>query len=239
MRKSNDRYEMSLFIKQYEGIGRLSEYVNNYDNNFWEKLEKKMIQITDNLECFASCLSIGSDKLSQWERYGDKCKGFAIGFSEKRLQSYINNLDDILSNNSNNYMTLLSRKVKYKKILSSFCPSEMVDKYQDIMNYIMECAFTKHIGFREEKEFRVALIFNKDNAKIDILNKFIEKADLQSDKRYIDLKFENNMIQEVYIGPLSSHSEDEITDELKKNKIQCRVKKSIIPYNPTLNFIFF
>jgi hypothetical protein len=97
----------------------------------------------------------------------------------------------------------------------------------------MECAFTKHIGFREEKEFRVALIFNKDNAKIDILNKFIEKADLQSDKRYIDLKFENNMIQEVYIGPLSSHSEDEITDELKKNKIQCRVKKSIIPYNPS------
>jgi hypothetical protein len=65
IRKSNDLYEMNLFLKQHEGTGDLSEYVDNKDGGFWKDLEKYMMYITNDTECLASCLSIGSDRLSQ------------------------------------------------------------------------------------------------------------------------------------------------------------------------------
>jgi len=231
---------MNLFLKQHEGTGSLSDHFN--DNGFWRDLEDAMIQITNNVDCFASCLSIGSDKLSQWERYGDKCNGLAIGFNEEKLQAYIYLLDDMLSRTNKNYdylnfVKLLGRKIEYKKLLSISYPSEMVDKYQNKMNYFMDCAFTKDIGFREEKEFRLALIFSK--GKEDFIkqefNEYIRDKSLDNfqNKRYIDLEFPSGIIQEVYIGPLSKLSENEITDILKSNDIYCKVKKSTIPYNPS------
>lgn len=245
MRQSNDLYEMNLFLKQHEGIGSLSSYYDdNADNGFWRDLERYMIEITNNVECFASCLSIGADKLSQWERYGDKCKGLAIGFSEEKLQSYIYSLANILSDfNKNddclNFVKLSGEKISYKKLLSVSYPHEIWEKCGNEMNYFKECAFTKDIGFREEKEFRLALIFSKD--KKDFLekgfDKYVKDKNLDDsdskNKRYIDLEFKSDIIQEVYIGPLSELLENEIKNMLTNNGINCTIKKSTIPYNPS------
>lgn len=240
IRKSNDSYEMILFLKQHEGTGSLSDYFN--DGGFWRNIEKKMMKITNDTECFASCLSIGSDRLSQWERYGDKCKGLAIGFNEEKLQSYIALVADSLSNSNKSadfsYLPkLVAKKITYKKLLSSSCPSVMVDKFKDMKKYFVECAFTKDKGFSEEKEFRIALMFSKEELDFldDNFKEYIGENGFNNlyERKYIDLKIPANTIEAVYIGPLNDISIDMIKKELKTNEVYCKVKKSTIPYNPS------
>lgn len=241
IRKSNDKYEMILLLKEHRGIGNLSKYVNYKDDGFWENLESYMTEITNNTECFASCLSIGSDKLSQWERYADKCKGLAIGFNEKKLQSYILKIANEISEfnqsiNEFNYINLIAKKITYKKLLTTISyPSDFADNFSKGNAYFEDCAFTKHYGFREEKEFRIALIFSKTNTEF-VNNKFKEYfinngCDFFG-REFLDLKFPKDIIEEIYSGPLNEISDKEVSDHLKKNEIFCRVKKSMIPYSP-------
>lgn len=242
IRKSNDLYEMNLFLKQHQGIGDLSEIANHQDDGFWKSLEEYMKLMTDQTECFASCLSCGSDRLSQWERYGGSCAGLALGFNKEKLQDYIDKLGKSLKE-KDTFAKLVAKKVTYKKLAKYSYPSEMVDKFHDIINYLEECSFTKHYGFKEEKEFRIALMFYKDKKDFllgDFLN-YIDKNEFNSKsyettengtRDHIDLVFNHTLIDEVYIGPLSTFAEEDIRAELRNRGINCRVKKSEIPYDP-------
>lgn len=243
IRNSNDKYEMSLFLEQHKGIGEISKAHNYLDGGYWETLEEYLNYITMEMRCFASCLSIGADKLSQWERYADRCRGLAIGFNKEALEKYIEKVAESLQedNNSDTITRIVHGKVIYKQLKSYFPISEMCEKYDNIDTYYEECAFTKHIGFREEKEFRVALLFQSGKSDFlagDFLNYIgTDKNNSKSykisetdDKNYIDLVFPERLIEKVYIGPLSLSEEDAIKSKLQKNGIRCKVKKSEIPY---------
>lgn len=250
IRKSNDKYEMNLFLEQYKGIGEISKIVNYSDNGRWEDLENYFKYITDETRCFASCLSIGADRLSQWERYGGKCEGLAIGFNKEKLLEHIEKVAESLSENNDSDIDtrIIAQKVTYKKLKSGSYPSEMWEKFEDIDKYFEECAFTKHRGFNEEKEFRVAMLFQKGNRGFlsgDFLNHIgADKSNLKSyniseidDENYIDLVFPATLIEKVYIGPLSQLEENVIKSELQQNGIWCKIKKSEIPYMNKLTLL--
>lgn len=256
IRQSNDRDEMIMLLKKFEGIGSLSDYFNHEDHDYYKESEEFLKWITEEMACFASCLSVGSDKLSQWERYGDKCKGFAIGFNEEKLQSYVNKIDNILEeydpkmkkeniidlDGNLNFAKIIAKKVTYEKLRDSVDVVELNQMLFD-MKYLESCAFTKHIGFREEKEFRIALIVGKQRGKqkLDFLEKELDAyVDNYVINRpniidYIDFKFPIDIIDEIYIGPLNDMSEKQLEKKLDKFNVSCKIIKSKIPYSPKRN----
>ena len=255
IRKSNDKYEMDLFLKQHEGAKEIPEDSSRINTDYWKMLIEEIDRVTNEMRCFASCLSVGADKLSQWERYGDNCKGVAIGFNKEKLINHIEKVAESLSGNNSDDIVpkIVAEKVTYKKLKYFFWFNDIHKQYKQIrenpLNYYKECAFTKHIGFWEEKEFRIALLFKKGGNKFldgDFLNhigmnennvksyKISEKSE-EHEKEYIDLKFPESLIEEVYIGPLGKAEGGEdtrklIIKDLWENGIRCKTKQSEIPY---------
>lgn len=240
IRKSNDSYEMKVIYKQYEGIGNLSNFVNGKDDYFWRDTEKFSQYMSDKTDCFAICFSSGQEKLSQWERYAANGKGLAIGFDELKLSSFINKINDIIEvkKDFENYLRILAQKIKYRKLKKIYCVGDITKElYEDIHQYVNNCAFTKHIGFHEEKEFRIALLFSE--GKRDFLGnkefgKYVKNCNFDNPlaRSYIDIIFPKELITKVYLGPMCEQQESEITEFLRENGYFCSITVSEIPYIP-------
>ena len=230
IRNSNDLTEMEWFTKQYEGMSNIFKqfWAPEYENS-WENLEKHMETITKNTACFATCFSIGADKLSQWERYGDKCKGVAIGFEEKDLNSYVQDLCSVIEyecidKEKFSFVKLIAKKINYKKKIYVGHPHDLCAQYRDPLNYLINCAFTKDSGFSEEREFRIALILGNCAETSHIIDENLKRVN----DGYFDLKFDLSFIKEIYLGPLCEKTEEYI----RKQHTSCEIKKSYTPYSP-------
>lgn len=244
MRLSNDTMEMEWFLKQHEGVGRLSEAVGYLDDGHWEHMEHYLTAVTALTDCYAVCLARGGDKLSQWERYAKQCTGYSIGFHEEKLCSYIQRISDAIPEERKHidvqtipaFYDLLAQDVEYERIKNISYPYQVADAYVHVFDYLKSCAFKKHIGFHEEKEFRIALLFAKGMGEAiqNELAPYLGETEFGEDTevRYASLKFEPEIIEEVCIGPLNEACVDEVRQRLKECGIRCRVKKSDIPYSP-------
>lgn len=253
IKKSNDSIEMNLFYKQYEGMGELiyNYLKTNYgkEDEFWlgvERLIKLFPKIT---ECLAICFSDGKDKLSQWERYGDRGRGVAIGFDEDGIIELVDSINSVIGKTTDetHFVKIISKKVEYKKIENTYAPSDAFEQvHENLKNhkYIEECAFTKHIGFHEEEEFRIALLFNNGNTEFLNNKKFQEeyfkgKSCHESEsKKYIDIKFPKDIIRTVYLGPICSKETEYIKKVLRDQQYTCNVVRSETPYIPKDLFNF-
>ena len=218
--------------KKYNSIKKsIFEIVDNYINLYFESNYKMVL---------ACCFSEAKDLLSQWRGYADDGKGFSIGFSMMHLK-------DMLATNQNENYELLIGKIEYDeevqkkdicnivKLLEEYLLSfknidnflenkknytELNDKIRDIFNKIFRKSILfKNPFFEEEKEWRIALIFNND----DFAEIKIEESNISFYKRdgslipYIDMKFCNkNCVVELIAGPKNKTCK--ITEFLAYNK---------------------
>lgn len=176
------------------------------------------------------------------------CKGYSIGFNEAKLKDYIEkisntlldyspcpNINDYSFDEFLNFADIAAQNITYKKILPHSYPFEFINDMQNYSHY-KESAFTKHEGFSEEKEFRIALLFGKNKSDFFhtqfseyVLNKQIDDS---GEIKYIDLNFPSELIDEIYIGPLNTTETDELEEFLHKHQIYCKVKNLIFLIPP-------
>lgn len=240
VRECNDLYELRLNEAQYEGMGKMAKAYNGTD--FWEVMEDKLKEAEKNIECFAFCLSSAKNSLELWERYGDECKGIAIGFDREKLQLYIDNVKErVLAKLMKNgieveYINFFVDKLNYTPIrktgMYSKLAEEVLLKDEEMVRRMI---LRKHEGFKSEKESRIVLAYNKGEAETNkdaIEALFANDEELRCDKegKCWFLKFPLCLVNDIYIGPWFENK-DALEDLIKeKGMSEYIVKTSGIPY---------
>lgn len=205
------------------------------------------------------CFSSNGDLLSQWCRYADDGRGFSIGFNSKswkinygvpvpfnalplphnqlmlnRIHYYSDNTRDDLFKIIIHLLDLLKNDDENINHFGSSFSARLCS----LRNII------KNPAFSEEKEYRI--IFNDPSDYVGLQNfgfnddKFRISSFLESYKfrrknnsisRYYPLKFSNNFIDQVFIGPKNVSLEKDICDYLKSNGIDnVKIQRSSASY---------
>lgn len=229
IRKSNDWNELRHCTEEVKG---LREFDKGKDG-FWTATEEMATTIPELIDCYAICFSSKKDSLSQWERYSDKGKGVAIGFDVKKLENLVEELNANIQSDKfpSGYRKILMKKMEYKKTRNIVSVYEILKKLEKPQECLEKCVFTKHKGFSEEKEIRIALLLDKKR-KEKIKNEGLEAWRIDEKEGYL-LKEIKKTIVGVMLGPLCTDEDGTKVEELcEKNKCNCKIEWSEIPYIP-------
>ncbi|KAF6578394.1 DUF2971 domain-containing protein [Paenibacillus sp. EKM212P] len=187
-------------------------------------------QVNSNIEAssmviYATCFSESKDSLSQWRGYAQDGSGIAIGFSKKHLQAvnglakYNLTFNKVIYQNQEKFINRIFKenikKMENKGI--GHVGLELND------NYRLEFAKYKNPSFKEEKEWRIVLKSNVGAGKIR--RDFNELEFSNTQYRYGDgkiisylemdfSKIKKDIIKEIWIGPKSKISSNDIKNML-------------------------
>lgn len=240
----NDFKELQYFDELISQVisnkGRKSSLIKQY---------QERIKSAD-LNSYIFCMSYERDLLSNWVKYGDNGKGFAIGFNKKSFD--FNSVDktcDIFSNTQ-----LEMRPIKYidknqcefvKNVLEMFTKSVNAecDKFHKeytltpllVNELLLLRNFVKNKYFEEERECR--LLLHYDNARNgydvfrDVVGELSYRAKSDCLVPYYPVKLDdNNFVSEIVIGPKNNSKEVDIHNFIS-NFFPCsKVTRSDIPY---------
>lgn len=238
VRNSNDTYELKMFIKQYEGIGAMSKAYTKSD--FWELLERELQVIEKSIECFTFCLSKAGNSLELWERYGDRCKGVSIEFSNDLKWNYIESVRErvfstLQENNAEaGYTNLFLESLHYAEIKKSVPLHELVEEVdQERDKALKRIMLRKHAAFKGEKEERIVWAFDREKRERleEIFAHAKEGLIYNKEEACWYLRFPLELVKGVCTGPLFDSKVEEIENLIKRNGINnCSVSLSGIPY---------
>lgn len=209
-------------------------------------------------DLYVICFSLHSEddsdgRLSMWRGYGENGKGAAIVFDTSK----INAIDDSpLAMAAVEYASSDDRKasiVKKIEAVAEFIERNEISKenihslasalFQRICLFAI---FSKHIGFSEEKEWRIAYLKDRDQNKL--VSKYFSyfngprgmepklKLPLRPIKGVIDDGFDiSQIVHSIIIGPTSSSplsklSVERMLDSIGKPELKERIKMSTIPF---------
>lgn len=187
-------------------------------------------------KAYIACFSGKEDLFSQWERYADACKGFAIGFRKERVKKLLDELPsdepdtlepcinleevDYLSDEEN-------KREFYEKLIKDF-PSMFKQVCEDRLT--MERFKNDDFGsmlwsyknpfFRQENEYRIIYLPDKGGTpNSDILGTKAYRLTREGMQDYYPLKFnsDSGIIAEVMIGPLNKNEKSLVKDYLETN----------------------
>lgn len=196
-----------------------------------ERLAHEIIESTiSSLGIYAICLSEECDLLSQWRGYADNGSGVSIGFS---AECFIESQRPYFSNFGKIKYGELLRDKAIKKIISSSNPED--DGIRLIVNalyeHILEIPFFKNSSFDQEKEWRFVATGSKswsktNNNKVGFRDKKLrfsgsnyrtDGVNLISYMNFDFSKSKKEFIKEIWIGPKSQLSKEDIRDFLFHN----------------------
>ena len=217
VQKSNDFMELKHYKGKFAGIGCFGEY--------WEAISFVLNKWSEETKCFALCLSEEKDDVAQWERYGEKARGVAIGFSDVALSKLTEELNEGIEvipqeRFSWKYQRMLFGKMSYREQPDSYEIAE-VSRMADIKKYIESSAFVKAKGFSCEKEHRLAFV------RCGVETPLISQRITQEQNKWI-LHNLRELITEIYIGPLCP-KENVVKVEELCDKYGIKVLHSKIP----------
>jgi len=191
---------------------------------------------------FSFCDDHG-DRLSQWRGYSNINDGYSIGFdvdelkkcSELEIKKYPNTIiqlnkilyceKDIMPEDESN---------PFEKLLIVI--NKIDDSYEyfenNILNTLFQCMFSlKHKGYEEEKEYRLIVLYAKDD------NSSSKKIEFRMSRNnslpYIDtLNGVDSAIKEIIIGPSQDIEKKEafINIYLQEKGLDIKIRRSFIPF---------
>lgn len=188
----NDSAEMTYYLKAHNQCESATlKYLDNY---------------------FLFCVSCNKDDVTQWDRYGDLGKGVSIEFTQNalcRLSGCYGNFIPVIYND---VITGYS-KLSVEGLQSSQNPSN--DWHADIVARL--CLQRKHPSFKNEKEFRVIIPYQK---------KYENMAINDQGKLALDIKNElsngnvEKFINKIILGPQFEKSKQDVVDLFQKYSCQ-------------------
>lgn len=239
IKKSNDQNEMVMWINDYITVGH--DIDKKFGTGFWGALEDYMVAVNESAVCMATCFSYGEDMLSQWERYADRGYGVAIGVEVETLNQIAEQIDNRLKNmdQEDRNAWCISGDVKYCKKKKDIPLTNLTYAYEEKAGFLQTCALTKHIGFKEEREHRIAMLFFKEQESLilsGLQSDIIRGSDFNewSGKTYLDIAFPVEKIKRIFIGPLLKNILDanHVKKIVRSMGCNCPVTESEIPYIP-------
>lgn len=214
---SNDSMELQWGI---DLLGKVLE--GQFTSSFKSFVKESYIPWLNQFGVLAACFSKKADLLSQWRGYAFNGEGFALGFSKRRLRTYLQGyaFKDVLYFEEDQIKQLKSRVVEFEKYFLN--PDSDKDD-QVLYSIAQDIAAFKNTAFEEEKEFRIMidystwftslysgeLLIRGEQLKqiVDEEVKFVMKNNIPAP--YADVRVPmgfNNVLQEVMIGPKNNSS---------------------------------
>lgn len=191
--------------------------------NTWYEMNSDIEK--SNMVIYATCFSESKDSLSQWRGYAQDGSGIAIGFSKKHLQA-VNGLakhnlifNKIIYQNQDKFISKIFKEVV--KTMDNKGIGHVGLEFND--NYRLEFSKYKNPCFKEEKEWRIVLKSSTSAGKIRRDFKGLEFSNTQyryGDGKiisYLEMDFskiKQDIIKEIWIGPKSKISSNDIKNML-------------------------
>ncbi len=177
---------------------------------------------------FLLSFSANADDLSMWRGYAPK-GGYSIGFSKSELISNLKEPKTILPSLTEEPVNFYVSS--YQTVLSKceYAPLEEIRKL-DNMNHYMYYMFYKDIGFREEKETRIAVSCD--------IEKSAKGIELVGNKPRIQIIFRdgfkvNSAIRKIVVSPHGEAQRNQVLADLlglKYGLHDIEIMPSRIPY---------
>ena len=255
LRYLNDKNEFKIWFNAFDNVMMAMKQKDDYlfFASFLDSI-KEEIDTYRNYYSYVTCFSHERDLLSQWEMYGDKCKGIAIGFDKNELIDMMFKYNKVVINGEEPvFPGLLQGDVEYsfenvcidamrmtKNLVKAYLKSgENVEDFigqetkyhfkERCMRIFMRLQDAKDASFYAEREFR--LYWNqKDQQKT--VDTFSRSSRLVP---FVSLTCNEKLpIKEILLGPALDDPETrimEIKDVLKLYGYPIvNVEKSKIPY---------
>lgn len=221
VRQSNDETEGSLVRPAVE---RLLARRSGLNDELVNRLQTYVMELEEQFDGMALCLSEEGDQLSQWRGYADDGRGVAIGFRQSVLQALSEKSDE-----SDDKFDIQLYKALYKEadhdaavegLIELLCEFDLeqarhiVDdpKVQELSRRLValhrlrlslttyDAVYSlKHPAFSEEREWRLLHHFDWDHARPDGYHP--GKARLVPFVNFALLKDVPEVISEVVLGP--------------------------------------
>ncbi len=255
LRFLNDKNEFKIWFNAFDNVIMAMKQKNDY-LSFAPFLDtiKEELDTYKKFNSYVTCFSHERDLLSQWEMYGDKCKGIAIGFDKEKLINMMFKYNKVVINGKDPvFPGLLQGDVEYsfetvckdvmrmtKNLVKAYLESgENVEgfisqesKYhfkEKCMSIIMRLQDAKDASFYAEKEFRLYWNQKDQQKKVD---RFPKPSRLVP---FVSLTCDEKLpIKEILIGPAIDDPEASIMsieDALNKFEYSnVKIEKSKIPY---------
>ena len=228
----NDKNEFKIWFSAFDNVFMEMKQKEDYlsFSSFLEEIKKEVYSY-DRYSSFVTCFSHERDLLSQWEMYGDKCQGIAIGFDSSKLIDLMFEYNRNLLNMEASFPGLLQGDVDYnyenvckdvmnmtKQLVKSFLGSRSSvesfineeSKYhfkEKCMRMFMRLQDAKDSSFYAEKEFR--LYWNQEEP-IKEVKTFSRRSRIVP---YVTLTSEAKLpIKEILLGPALDDPEARITE---------------------------
>ena len=255
LRFLNDKNEFKIWFNAFDNVMMAMKQKEDYLDfaSFLDSI-KEEIDTYKKFNSYVTCFSHERDLLSQWEMYGDKCKGIAIGFDKEELINMMFKYNKVVINGKEPvFPGLLQGDVEYsfetvckdvmrktKNLVQAYIKSgENVEgfisqesKYhfkEKCMEILMRLQDAKDASFYAEKEFRFYWNQKDQQKKVD---RFPKPSRLVP---FVSLTCDEKLpIKEILIGPAIDDPEASIMsieDALNKYEYSdVKVEKSKIPY---------
>ena len=255
LRYLNDKNEFKIWFNAFDNVMMAMKQKDDYlfFASFLDSIKKEIDTYRDYYS-YVTCFSHERDLLSQWEMYGDKCKGIAIGFDKNELINMMFEYNKVVINGKEPiFPGLLQGDVEYsfenvckdtmrmtKNLVKAYLKSgENVEgfigqesKYhfkERCMRIFMRLQDAKDASFYAEREFR---LYWNQKEKHKTVDTFARSSRLVP---FVSLACDEKLpIKEILLGPALDDPETrimEIKDVLKLYGYPIvNVEKSKIPY---------
>jgi len=181
---------------------------------------------------YVTSFSEERDQLSQWRGYCANSAGFSIGFNLAKLRQLLKSKDELLKKciyDPRRKTKMMERIIKTDESINPIGQ----DVFDSLVSKMITIApYFKDKSFKEEKEWRLALITGSGNVL------FREGDRLIIPYVVFDLKDEdgNLPIDNIVIGPTVNMNESHSSLKmlLGKHNLEASIEESEIPYRPGL-----
>ncbi len=251
----NDKNEFKIWFNAFDNVMMAMKQKDDY-LSFAQFLDsiKDEIDTYREYDYYVTCFSHERDLLSQWEMYGDNCKGIAIGFDKEQLIKMMFKYNKVIINGEDSvFPGLLQGDVEYsfetvckdvmwmtKNLVNAYLESgeDVVDfigqesKYhfkEKCMRILMRLQDAKDASFYAEREFRFYWNQKDQQKKVDT---FQRSSSLVP---FVTLTCDEKLpIKEILLGPALDDPETKIMEIKHVLKLYgypfVNVEKSKIPY---------
>ena len=252
--------EGARLFRQHEGIKLACK--NEFYDDLLIEFENQLEDFSNNhaFDIYVFCLSKheytdNDGLLSMWRGYGGNGNGAAIVIDLKKV-NYVEDSPLVISkvtygSEEERLKWIEDKLIIFAKFLSEIQLSEQV--IRGLIQVFFErlkifSIFTKHNGFREEEEWRIAYIKERDRG--DKLNQFLDYAmGKQGVEPKLKLKIEHlegiiddNISLEKIIGriilgpsvsnPLAVKAVERMFEKIEKPNLKTKLVESTTPYRP-------
>ena len=240
---SEGKYVLDLCIKHIDEIcpddDTYKAKFNAKCNDLKEKMEDNIFNV------YIACFSTKKDSLIMWNYYSQN-GGLCLEFNNKTMTE--NMYNKLTSTNKKQFVfqygLVIYEKERQLEIIKNIV-EQFYNKYkQSIRNDWIFCtlqkiifygAFFKHVGFSDEREYRIAFDLAADNGTFYAIEENNEKCIMRLQNRhgmivpYVDLSFEADTLKGVMISPLASIDKNKLKSWMPEEFKDIDIRNSEIP----------